>query len=335
MARIVLGLGTSHAPQLSMEPSFWPGRAAADRRNPELWFQGKQYNFPELVEVRHGEGIEKELSAEKAEARFAACQRDIAAMAEIYDRVKPDVAILIGDDQHESFLDDNMPAFSIYWGDTVDNAAYHHSPQREAIGLAAADRGHMPEERTTYPVQSELGHHLITSMIGDGFDPAHSRQLPPGREGHGGIGHAFGFVYRRIMNDQVIPNVPIFLNTYFPPNQPTMRRCYQMGKALRRAVDSWDTDKTVAIIASGGLSHFVIEEALDQEIIKGMRNKDEALLTTMPEAYFNSGTSEIRNWIVVAGAMAESSLGFDLVDYVPCYRSEAGTGCAMTFGSWE
>ena len=141
MARIVLGLGTSHAPQLSMGPEFWPKRAAADRRNSELWFQGKQYSFPELVEVRAGEGIEKELGPEKAAARFAACQRDVAALAEVYERVAPDVAILIGDDQHESFLDDNMPAFSVYWGETVDNAAYHHDDRREELGLADADRG--------------------------------------------------------------------------------------------------------------------------------------------------------------------------------------------------
>src|SRR5436305_14670131 len=110
------------------------------------------------------------------------------------------------------------------------------------------------------------------------------------------------------MNDEVIPNVPVFLNTYFPPNQPTMKRCYALGKALRPAVEAWDSDQTVALLASGGLSHFVIEEELDQQIIKGLRNKDEALLTSFPEARFNSGTSEIRNWVVVAGAMEQSDL---------------------------
>lgn len=335
MARIVLGLGTSHGPQLSMGPEFWTGRANADRRNAELWFQGKTYNFPELVEARSAEGLQKELGAEKWETRFAACQRDIAALAQVYERVAPDVAILVGDDQHESFLDDNMPAFSVYWGDTVDNAAWHTDEFRERIGLAAADHGHLPPERATYPVQSDLGHHIITSLIDEGFDPAHSRKLPEGRHGTGAIGHAFGFVYRRIMNDEVIPNVPIFLNTYFPPNQPTMRRCYNLGRALRRAVEAWDADKTVAIIASGGLSHFVIEEELDQEIIRGLRTKDQELLTSFPEPYFNSGTSEIRNWVVTAGAMADSDLDFNLIDYVPCYRSEGGTGCAMAFAHWE
>ena len=57
-------------------------------------------------------------------------------------------------------------------------------------------------------------------------------------------------------------------------------------------------------------------------------------LTGFPEARFNSGTSEIRNWIVVAGAMADSDLQMNLVDYVPCYRTEAGNGCAMGFAEW-
>jgi OH-DDVA oxygenase len=48
-----------------------------------------------------------------------------------------------------------------------------------------------------------------------------------------------------------------------------------------------------------------------------------------------SGTSEIRNWIVVAGAMEDSEMEMKLVDYIPCYRTEAGTGCAMAFAEWQ
>src|ERR1700704_6157262 len=49
---------------------------------------------------------------------------------------------------------------------------------------------------------------------------------------------------------------------------------------------------------------------------------------------FQAGTSEIKNWIAVAGAMSESDLPMTLVDYVPCYRSEAGTGSGMGFATW-
>jgi 3-O-methylgallate 3,4-dioxygenase len=137
------------------------------------------------------------------------------------------------------------------------------------------------------------------------------------------------------MNDNVMPNVPLFINTFYPPNQPTFKRCYEFGKALRRTIESWDTDKTVAVIASGGLSHYVIEEDLDREGLDIMAKKDEKALLSLPAERFQSGTSEFRNWVVTAGAMAEASSKMNLIDYVPCYRSVAGTGCAMAFAHWS
>ena len=87
----------------------------------------------------------------------------------------------------------------------------------------------------------------------------------------------------------------------------------------------------VAVIASGGLTHFVIDEAFDAQVLEAMQTGDAAALTSLPEEMFQSGTSEIKNWITVAGTMAEAGLTMKLVDYVPCYRSEAGTGSAMGF----
>lgn len=334
MAKIVLGMGTSHAPQLSMPPSDWPRRVSADKSNPELWYQGKTYNYPELVQARASQHIEDQLSPEQAEARFQACQKAIAVQAATLDRVVPDVAIMFGDDQHEAFADDNMPAISVYWGDSIDNVPHRPTERSIAAGITASSWGAQPPEKLTHPIDTKLGLHLIQSLIGDDFDVAHSKSLLPDRHG-GGVGHAFGFVYRRLMNDEVIPHVPVALNTYYPPNQPSLTRCYDLGRAIGRAVAAWDSDKTVALIASGGLSHFVIEEDLDEEILAGLLEKDPQKLIRHDVLRFNSGTSEIRNWIVVAGALEESDLQFKLVDYVPCYRSEAGTGCAMAFGAWQ
>ena len=107
-----------------------------------------------------------------------------------------------------------------------------------------------------------------------------------------------------------------------------------MGQALRRAIHSWDGDETVAVMASGGLSHFVIEEDLDQEVLEALRDGDGKALVRLPVDQFESGTSEIRNWIALAGALDGTGLRMQLVDYVPCYRSEAGTGNAMGFVQW-
>ena len=333
MAKIVLGLATSHAPQLRMAPDQWYRRVEADKKNAELWYRGKTYTYPELVEERSDQHLGKELGDEKAQQRFEACQKAIGQLASTLDRVSPDVVVIVGDDQHESFNDDNMPAISVYWGDTVDDAPLARNEGYYTPELLFTPWANAPKERVSHPTDSNLGLHTIQSLMDSGFDVAHSRSLPVHNHG-GAIGHAVHFVYRRLMNNEVIPNVPILLNTYFPPNQPSPKRCYQLGQALREAIESWGNDKRVAVVASGGLSHFVIEEDLDQHIIDALKTKDADKLTSLPAIRFNSGTSEIRNWMVVAGALADDEREMDLVDYVPCYRSEAGTGCAMGFAQW-
>ena len=94
------------------------------------------------------------------------------------------------------------------------------------------------------------------------FDVATAKHLPKGGN-NTGIPHAFGFVYRKIMQDKVVPNVPVFVNTFYPPNQPSTHRCLEMGKIVARAIESWKSDARVAVFASGGLSHFVVDEELD------------------------------------------------------------------------
>ncbi len=103
---------------------------------------------------------------------------------------------------------------------------------------------------------------------------------------------------------------------------------------LAHAVKSWRDDKIVAFVASGGMTHFVVNEGFDHRVLDAMCKGDASALCSLPEAMFQSGTSEIKNWIVVAGAMAEAGLKMNIVDYVPCYRSEAGTGSGMGFASW-
>ena len=65
MARIVLGIGTSHGPLLSTPPEEWSQRAEADRRNPHLYFRGRPYTFEELQEARTAERFENEITLEK------------------------------------------------------------------------------------------------------------------------------------------------------------------------------------------------------------------------------------------------------------------------------
>jgi len=330
LAKLVLGMGSSHAPQLEMPPAMWRAYGDRQRTQTEHWYQGRIYSFPELAAARRGDHFERECTDDKIQARFDVCQRAIAHLSETLERVAPDVCIVVGDDQHEAFQEDNMPSLSIYYGPTVADSPEPSGRRRDYVDTTV---GNYPSERLTHPGEPGLGEYLIEALIERDFDVARSASMPVGR-GEGTIGHAFYYVYRRLMNNEVIPHVPVMVNTYFPPNTPTARRCYRFGQALQGAIDEWDSDKRVAIIASGGLSHTVIEEDLDARIIEGLREDDFDKLTDYPDVRFRGGTSEIKNWIILAGAAVGDGLRMNLVDYVPCYRNEAGNGTAMGFAEW-
>ena len=217
-----------------------------------------------------------------------------------YREVAPDVAVIIGNDQRELFLEDNFPAISIFWGEKIQNRPRTKNQiSKLPPGIAISERGHAPPKSATYQGHPKFGFHLIENLVEQNFDVAASSQLPRGSGYVNGIPHAYGFIYRQIMKDQVIPNVPIILNTFYAPNQPTAARCYALGKSLKLAIDSWDSNARVAVFASGGLSHFVIDEMFDQKFLSSLKEKNTQLLTKIPESVYQSGTSEIKNWIPV------------------------------------
>jgi len=63
-----------------------------------------------------------------------------------------------------------------------------------------------------------------------------------------------------------------------------------------------------------------------------MKDRDEQTIASLPLERLNSGTSEIRNWIAVAGAA--EGLAMTGIDYPPCYRPPAGTRRGMAFAEW-
>jgi hypothetical protein len=89
----------------------------------------------------------------------------------------------------------------------------------------------------------------------------------------------------------------------------------------------------VVLVASGGLSHFVVDEALDRRVLDGIANRDAESLRTIPDELLHAGSSEIRNWVAVAGAMHDREVAWS--EYAPCYRTAAGTGCGMGFLRWR
>ena len=331
MAELVIGLGISHSPQVSMVPEAWSARGEHDMNNPELiGVDGIVSNYEDLLARADVNRIAREITPEKFQQRFEQNQRGVAKVAEALYGANLDVLIMVGDDQQEYLRDDNMPGVCVYWGDQVVVKGRGPSTpvgNRPLVGYEEGDQ--------TAPTHSALGRHIVEYLVESEFDVGCSRFLDPDRGGRsqGGIGHAFGFVYHRVMTEAKIPTVPIMVNTYYPPNQPTPKRCFDMGRALRGAIEAWPAKARVGILASGGLSHFVVDEELDYMAMEGMKEKSIVKLSRLPRERMDSGNSEIRNWILTTAA--SEHLDMELFDYVPCYRSPAGTGCAMAYAKWD
>lgn len=322
MATIAMGLGTSHGPTWITPPEQWVRLQQGDEKNPTI-------DYADLLS-RARPGLDEELTEEKKREKYLACQTAARTLTDVLIEISPDLIIMIGDDQHEHLLDDNMPMFCIYRGEAiplVERSRDYVSAPRSRAGEVNGTPNIVTSVRD-YPAAPEMAEHLIRSLIDDGFDIACSNRLKP----EIGIGHAFAVLYKRFLPECTIPVVPLMVNTYYPPNCPPPARCYALGQSIARAIESWPAGKRVAVMASGGLSHIVLDEDLDRLTIDAMQNKDRERLCSLPVEKLRQGSSEILAWVMLAGAVER--LDMTLVGYVPCYRSPAGTGHGVTFAYW-
>lgn len=331
MAHLIGAVGTAHSPLVSEQPEFWPKHGQFEKEHARVLLDAYGGGEWETLSREKSSWIGKEIAPETMKSRFEAAQKAVAVLKSIlFDRMQPDVLVIIGDDQDDVFPHERyMPAIAMYGGATMVNAPRDLSKLPDWWANAAW--GHYPVDGPEeYPCEPDLAKHLVTSLISQGFDITFVTDPPEERH----VGHAFTFLSRRLMNGRYIPIVPIMLNTYFPPNQPPVARAYELGRALRKAIEGWPADKKVVVAASGGLTHPIVDEKLDRSVLDAIAKKDKAALVGLSENVFRLGTSEIKNWIAVAGAMEESDQRMKLIDYIPAYRTTAGTGCGLAFAEW-
>lgn len=335
MAQIVGAFASSHGPLLSTPPDKWYLRAEADRQNKQHWYRGKMYDFEQLVEARRP-GFAEQSTDEEKRKHYDACQRALDDLAARFAETKPDLAIIFGNDQEEIFHEDLTGAFTVFAGSEIPNIPLADEHRRTLPpGVAEALEGHTPPVATSYAGAPQAAQTIIDSLLDREFDVSVSERIRTDGNRVAGIPHAFGFMYRRVMRDNPPPSVPIFTNVGVPPNRPRLNRIVKFGHAMRAALDAMPADLKVVLIASGGLTHFTIDEELDREILGAMTRGDEKAMLSVPEAYFEGNTCEIKSWYVLAALMNDYGKKMKLIDYVPCYRSIAGTGNAMGFAYWQ
>jgi aromatic ring-opening dioxygenase catalytic subunit (LigB family) len=209
------------------------------------------------------------------------------AMGRDFEVGKPDVLVVLSNDHLHNFFLNNFPAICIGVAESYESPIEHWLKAKRRV--FAGDQG--------------FGAYLLQTALNAGFDPAFSMEMV--------LDHGSLTPLELAGLDPDLPLVPILFNCVQPP-MPTMRRCYQFGQFLGRAIRDYKGVARVAILATGGISHDIATPRM------GMVNRefDETLLTLMEAGDHErvvqyatdhvhsagNGAEEIRMWMAAMGA---------------------------------
>lgn len=230
--------------------------------------------------------------------------------------LEPDVIIGISVEHFTNFNFGNLPAFAIA---TADSYLGPVTP-------AMSEFLKVPQHQ--YPGNAALGRHIYEFAIANEFDPSLV-------EGGLDFDENFCVPMSHFDPDSEIPMVPIIVNGVNPP-WPTAKRSYEFGEMIRRAVESQDEVERVAVIGTGGLSHWVglpesgtVNEEFDRDFIARIESGDpEQLKSYSPREIdaAGNGAHEVRSWIAAAGAIGAP---FRVLVYEPVPEWLTGTAVGM------
>ena len=334
MAEIALAIGTSHTPLLSFGAEHWERYSRRDLSNARLNLSdGRWISYENLLAETGGKFASVATYAE-FQRKSALCQAALDRLADELEAAAPDVVVIVTDDQGELFHQTNLPAISIFYGDEVATMPRANVPHQKNAAkepffdiMAAA---YAMDRVRRFPGKADFARELIERLIDKDIDIGGAAAVEDPEKA--GLGHGVGFVIQRLFRGRQIPVIPVLLNTYYPPNAPNASRCFAIGQALRAAIEESPSRLRVALVASGGLSHFVVDEDLDRRVLNAMGDGRGAELKALTKGALNSGSSEIRNWILVAGAIENMKKRW--LEYQALYRQAAGTGIGVAFGAW-
>ena len=241
----------------------------------------------------------------------------MATLRQELERARPDALVICSNEHFTNFFLDNFPPFCIGVGDQ------HRGPAEDWIRIP---QGRLPGHRA-------LGRWLVERAYAEEFDPAFSEDLC--------LDHGIMTVLHFLNPGWRVPVVPIVQNCGVAP-MPTLRRCYRLGEALRRAIEAWPEPARVALIGAGGLSHWVgmpgmgrIDAEFDHWFLDRLatgRVEDVLALSDADLERAGNGSHEIRSWLTVAGAVPGKSAR--VVAYEPVAPWVTGMG-VITYGDGQ
>jgi len=228
---------------------------------------------------------------------------------------KPDVAINIYNDHGLGFFLDKMPTFAI-------GAAHEYRNDDEGWGIP---------KLPPFKGDAKLSWQIIESMVADEFDITSCQELA--------VDHGFTvpmqLLWPELGNDPNMPRaIPISANTVQHPI-PTLKRAYDFGKSLRKALLSYPDNIKIVVLGTGGLSHQLdgeragfINKKFDMMCLEKIVNDPEALTKiSRHELVREAGAqgTEFLMWMMMRGALGEKVTQLHRNYHIPISNTAAGT----------
>ena len=226
--------------------------------------------------------------------------------------VKPDVCIVVYNDHANAFSLEIIPTF--------------------ALGLAAefpvADEGYGPRPVPTVYGHPDLAWHLAESLILDEFDLTLVNEMTVDHGLTVPLSVMFGEP-----DEWPCPVIPLCVNVVqYPP--PTGNRCWRLGQAIRRAVESYPGAERVVIVGTGGMSHQLhgeraglINTEFDAAFLDGLVNDPEKIAAIGHVEYLREAGSEgieLVMWLVMRGALSRDVNEVYRATHVPTSNTHNG-----------
>ncbi|MBU9847452.1 gallate dioxygenase [Rahnella ecdela] len=239
------------------------------------------------------------------ESAWAPIFESFTPMQKWLDDKKPDVLVYIFNDHVTSFFFDHYSAFTLGIDEKYE----------------VADEGGGPRDLPAVKGHAALSQHIGASLMADEFDMSFFQDKP--------LDHGlFSPLSALLPHEGGWPTqiVPLQIGVLQFPI-PTARRCYKLGQALRRAIESFPEDLNVAIVATGGVSHQVHGERCgfnnpdwDEQFVDMIVNDPERLTEmTLAEFATQGGMegAEVIMWLVMRGALSANVKKLHQAYYLP------------------
>jgi hypothetical protein len=328
MAEIVTALASANSPMLILSPEQWLMYAETDKQNPQLYDpQGRTVNYEQLVKL-NGDRYAREASLERFKQQHTQIQRALERQATELAAAKPDVVVILSYVSRDLFGLDNQPGLYIFGGPKMISRG-HPLPADAPAWMRDQAAGWGQDRHREFPVASSFARELA-SRLATQADVAYAEELP--NPANLGFGHIFTYPAMRLIGDSGIAVVPIAINVMMEPNIPPPARCYAIGQALAAALDAVAGRARVAIVSSASLCHFTVNEALDGQVVRGLREGKPELLRGVPVSNLNGQNGQLRIYITLGGILQDRPIRWS--EYLAIYRTPAGTGVGLLFAGW-